>query len=101
MYDLIEILKEEFLKHKYKFPSFTIESKLLFSMVGCIDEKVELVKPYFGRRLLFDNTPSKNDLGMNYRFHRNTFIEYAYDLIEKGYIPNKLPNQKINPNIQK
>ncbi|KAL4436198.1 hypothetical protein ABPG74_018182 [Tetrahymena malaccensis] len=98
MYDLIQILKEEFSQYKYKFASFTLESKLLFNLAGCVDKQVDLIKPFFKRRIIFDNTPTIKDLNINFRFHKTTLIDFAYDLINKGCIPNKLPKDgKISP----
>ena len=68
--DMIQILKEEFAQYGYKFPKFNIESKFLFSMAGCIDDQVELVKPFFGRMINFDNSLSKKELGIQYNYHR-------------------------------
>ncbi|EDK31897.1 NAD-dependent epimerase/dehydratase family protein (macronuclear) [Tetrahymena thermophila SB210] len=95
MADMVQVLKEEFKRFGYKFPSFKVESKLLFSMAGCIDDQVELVKPFFGRMITFDNSASKNDLGIKYIYYRKTLIEFAYDLIKKGVIPNKINAQKL------
>ncbi|KAL4477994.1 hypothetical protein ABPG72_013402 [Tetrahymena utriculariae] len=98
MYDLIQILKEEFSQYKYKFASFTVESRLLLSLAGCIDKQVDLIKPFFNRRIIFDNTPTMKDLNLHFRFHKTTIIEFAYDLIKKGCIPNKLPKEvQISP----
>ncbi|KAL4484411.1 hypothetical protein ABPG74_019588 [Tetrahymena malaccensis] len=98
MYDLIQILKDEFQQYNYKFPSFTVESKFLLSLAGCIDKQVEMIKPNFQRRVIFDNTSAMKELGIIFRHHRNTIVEFAYDLINKGCIPNKLPkNVQISP----
>ncbi|EAR87901.2 oxidoreductase, putative (macronuclear) [Tetrahymena thermophila SB210] len=93
MYDLIQILKEEFSQYSYKFTSFTVESKLLLSLAGCVDKQVALIKPFFQRRIILDNTPAMKDLNIHFKHHRTTLIEFAYDLIKKGCIPNKLPKE--------
>ncbi|KAL4489910.1 hypothetical protein ABPG72_010809 [Tetrahymena utriculariae] len=102
MYDLIQILKDEFAQYNYKFPSFTVESKFLLSLAGCIDKQVEMIKPNFQRRAVFDNTPAMKELGIIFRGHRNTIVKFAYDLINKGCIPNKLPkNVQVSPILEK
>ncbi|EAS07176.1 cinnamoyl-CoA reductase (macronuclear) [Tetrahymena thermophila SB210] len=102
MYDLIQILKEEFQQYKYKFPSFTVESKTLLNIAGCMDKQIELIKPYFQRRIIYDNTPTMDDMNIRFRHHRTTILEFAYDLIKKGIIPNKLPKEvQICPEIIK
>ncbi|KAL4494427.1 hypothetical protein ABPG72_019837 [Tetrahymena utriculariae] len=102
MYDLIQILKEEFSQQKYQFPSFTIESKALLSLAGCMDKQAEMIKPLFQRRILYDNTPKMDDMNIHFRHHISTILEFAYDLINKGLIPNKLPKEaQISPEIIK
>jgi len=49
----------------------------------------------------YDNTRSIKDLGIQYRYHRTTIIEGAYDLIYKGSVPNKLPKQIKPENLKK
>lgn len=44
--------------------------------------------------ILFDNTKSKNELGIKYINNRKTLVDMAYDLIKKGIIPNKIDNKK-------
>ncbi|KAL4477995.1 hypothetical protein ABPG72_013403 [Tetrahymena utriculariae] len=91
MYDLIQILKEEFTQKKYKFPSFTVEIKGLLNLAGCMDKQVEIIK--LQRRIIYDNTPTMDNMNIRFRHHRSTILEFAYDLISKGCIPNKLPKE--------
>ncbi|EAS07179.1 oxidoreductase, putative (macronuclear) [Tetrahymena thermophila SB210] len=101
MPDIVDILRDEFSKYKYKIVSFTIESKLMFSIAGCVDKQVGIIKPYFQRRVIFDNSDTINDLEIRFRLHRNTIVDFAYDMIKKGQVPNKLPKEaQVSPSKQ-
>ncbi|KRX05268.1 hypothetical protein PPERSA_00569 [Pseudocohnilembus persalinus] len=91
--DTVAILKEEFQQYGYKFPSFKI-GKILFNIAAIFDKQMQMVKHMEGRMILFDNTLSRKELDVFYRNHRQTLIESAYDFINKGFVPNKLKNQK-------
>lgn len=92
--DILGIFKEEFSKYGYKFPSFTVTTSFVLAIAGLFDSQVDLIKPFFKRFICFDNSLSRNELGIQYRYHNTTLIEFAYDLIKKGLIPNKLSNKK-------
>mmetsp|Transcript_64 Transcript_64/g.9 ORF Transcript_64/g.9 Transcript_64/m.9 type:complete len:92 (-) Transcript_64:29-304(-) len=88
MEDSISVLRDEFKPKGYKLPSMTV-NKLSFMCYACCDKSAALLKPFYGRMILFDNTKSKDDLGIKYINNRKTLIDMANDLIEKGRIPKK------------
>lgn len=44
--------------------------------------------------ITLDNTKSRTELGIVYRNNRDTYLSMAYDLIEKGLVPDKTKNIK-------
>ncbi len=45
----------------------------------------------YDKKYKFDNTLVQKDLGIEFIDEKTCLIENAYSLIEKGWLPNKLP----------
>ncbi len=90
-YDIVDMLREEFSKFGYKFPTF-MPPKILIQIVGCFSfsNTVSFVAKNWGKRKICDNSKVKNELGLKFRFHKDYILEAYYSLIEKGFIENKL-----------
>lgn len=46
------------------------------------------MKPYAGRMIVYDNIPSRKELGIFYRPVRETLFDNVYSFIDKGLLPN-------------
>lgn len=87
--DAISILRDEFTPFGYKVPCMNV-GKTIFTIASWFDSQAALLKPYYGRMITFDNTPSRTELGLIYLNNRKTILETAYCLIEKGVIKDKI-----------
>ena len=45
-----------------------------------------------GKRFLFDNSRSKNELGLKYTDFNKTVLDCAYDAIKFGFVDDKINN---------
>lgn len=82
MADIVATLKEEFSRFGYKLPSSTLENSCLISFLSLFSADLKPLKPLVGRMLSLDNTKSIKELGVQYKFHRKTLLDGAYDLIQ-------------------
>lgn len=80
MNDIKIILQEEFEKFDYSFPKFEV-GKFIISLAAIFVKEAKMAKDYVGQAIQFDNSASKNELGINYTNMKNTVLDSAYSLI--------------------
>lgn len=88
--EIMTKMEAEFSRYGYKFPSITVGSFLL-TIASWFDSEVKTILPAVGRNMIFDNSPSIQDLGIKYIDIKKTLIEMGYRMIRMGSVPNKLP----------
>lgn len=69
--------------------------KTMVTIAGWFDDIAKQVKKYINRMIIYDNTPSRKDLGIIYKCIRETLIDSGYNYIEKGLVPDKINKNKI------
>lgn len=89
MEDVAKIVSNEFKRFGYKVPSKKIGYCPL-KFASYFDKSIKLIIPFVNRKIEFKNEKSINELGINYRKVDETIIDMCYNLIEKGYVVNKL-----------
>lgn len=83
--DAINIMRDEFEPKGFKIATMEI-GKPIFLVACWFDSQAEILKPYWGRMITFDNLPSRTELGIIYTSNRKTLLDSAYSLLEKGKI---------------
>ena len=88
MPEMGKILHDEFAPQGYKFcckepPFCAIKVAAVFS------KDAAFVLPVYGKEFYYDNTRSKELLGINYRPVKESLTEMVNQMIEKGWIPDK------------
>lgn len=83
--DYALILDAEFGSKGYSVPT-RVAPNFLIKLFSLFDKTVQMVVPFLGKRFVFDNSRFRNVLRIEPIPLKNTIIEMANNLIEKGWI---------------
>jgi len=93
--DIFGILKAEFEMYGYEFPETEI-GKYLMTIASFWNQKLKSQLSESFTELKVDNTPSIDELGIQYRRPEDFLLESVYNLIDLGVIPNRIHNPEID-----
>lgn len=85
MKDFALILDAEFGPKGYSIPT-TVAPDIFIKAFGLFDKSVQLVTPWLGKKYRFDNSRMKNILNIQPTPLKNTMIDMANSLIQKGWV---------------
>ena len=88
-----ECFRKEFGKFGYWFAKFFI-SKCVYVAFKFFDKENLKLARYWDKDFVFDNLKSKEELGIIYRSWEKAINDMAYQMIERGYLRNRLGNDK-------
>lgn len=71
--------------------------KPLLWLASWVDKSVALVYPMLNRATIYDNTPSKEILGIQYHDLESTFAAYGHSLIYHGMVKKSSSYQPPRP----
>ena len=84
--DLVDVLRDEFEKQGYPLTKRQNNNKIVGQFLLKVDKHLALFSGYFGRLALCDNTRSKTELGIVYKYFRETVLDSAFDYLAKGVV---------------
>ena len=87
MEEIAQILQKEFNKQGFNIKCKPI-GKCPLKFVSVFDCQVKMLLPMIGVFWRFDNSRSKEDLGIQYTDAEKTIIDMAYTLIDFGIVPD-------------
>jgi len=87
--DVANILRVEFEKYGYELPKKKMSNFWIY-LASWWNPFLSYIKPYLEGELIIDTSLFINEIGMPYRKIEETFIDFAYDLIKKKLIEDKL-----------
>ena len=82
---LASTLKREFSGSSYQLPTREAPRWVVWLM-SILDRRLEQSLPTYGHSFCFDNTRSKDELGVKYRDLSQSIVEMANNLIDINYI---------------
>eukprot|EP01017_Pseudomicrothorax_dubius_P050966 TRINITY_DN9734_c0_g1_i1.p1 TRINITY_DN9734_c0_g1~~TRINITY_DN9734_c0_g1_i1.p1 ORF type:complete len:347 (+),score=101.92 TRINITY_DN9734_c0_g1_i1:120-1160(+) len=86
--ELVGILRAEFEKYGYSFPSMKV-GFCPMKLASLFDPKIKGILDYVGKRITLDNSRSVTELGIEYYKLDKTLIDMVYKLLELGLLEDK------------
>jgi len=86
MIEMGKMLADEFGRQGYKLPKHELPHAI-FYLYSIFDDEAKQLRGYVGHELRLDNTKAKTILGIHFRNPKDSFIDMAYTMIERGIVP--------------